>query len=159
MTESREKRGVMTSLTRWNPFEEITSMWPREIFGRDWLSHLRPDGGVAFEWRPRCDVAEDDDAIVVHAELPGVDYKDMEVTVDKGMLVIRGEKRTEKKEEEKGKTYSERFFGSFERRFALPPNTDEDSIKASMKDGVLEVRIPRVAPQEPEVRKIEVSRG
>jgi HSP20 family protein len=150
---------VVTSLTRWNPIDEIANMWPREFFGRDLLSHFRPDGGVDFEWRPRCDVTEADDAVMIHAELPGVDAKDMDVAIDKGMLVIRGEKRTEKKEEEKGQTYRERFFGSFERRFSLPPDTDENAIKASMKDGVLEVRIPKSEQKGSQRKRIEVKRS
>ncbi|MCZ7577201.1 MAG: Hsp20/alpha crystallin family protein [Dehalococcoidia bacterium] len=66
-------------------------------------------------------------------------------------------KRSERKEEAEGRSYSERFFGSFERRIALPATVDEDQIDASLKDGVLEVRLPKSAPAPPpEARKVEI---
>ena len=142
----------MTSLIRWNPLEELQSLWPRELFGR-----LLPEGRLAMEWSPRCDMTEKDDEIVVHAELPGVDAKDMEVTVREGMLHLRGEKRTQKEEKENGRTYSERFFGSFERALSIPANVAEEKIEAKLKDGVLEVHLPKVAPSKPTERKIAIS--
>jgi HSP20 family protein len=143
----------MTSLVRWNPFEEFGSLVPRE-----WLARFGFPAETA--WSPRCDVTERDDAIVVHAELPGVDVKDMEVTVENGVLTLRGEKRSERKEEEKGRTYSERFFGSFERRLAIPESVDVDRIEAKLKDGVLEVTLPKRAPEPKEPgRKIEIKAG
>lgn len=148
----------MTSLMRRNPFEELTSLWPRDLFywPRDLFSKLGPDGGLTVEWSPRCDMTEKDDEIVVHAELPGVDAKDMDVTVREGMLYIRGEKSTERKEEEKGRTYSERFFGSFERALTIPANVNEEKIEASLKEGVLEVHMPKMAPSKPAEKKIEI---
>jgi HSP20 family protein len=149
----------MTSLIRRNPFEELSSLLPRDFFywPRDLFSKLAPDGGLAVEWSPRCDMTETEDEIIVHAELPGVDTKDMEVSVREGMLYVRGEKRTEKKEEEKGRTYSERFFGSFERALSIPANVDEEKIEARLKDGVLEVHMPKVAPSKPAEKKIAIS--
>ena len=146
----------MTSLTKWKPFDEIASIWPRDFFGRDLFGRMRPDGELAIEWSPRCDVTEGDDAIVVHAELPGVDSKDVEVTISGSNLIVRGEKRTEKKTEEKGRTYSERFFGSFERMISIPEGVDQSKIEAKLKDGVLEVRVPLPAAAKPEVTKIPV---
>ena len=125
-------------ITRWDPLEELRSLWPRDLFGR-----LLPEGKLAVEWNPRCDVTESETEIVVHAEIPGVDPKDMEVTVRDGMLHVRGEKREEKKEEAKGRAYSERFFGSFERALAIPATVDESKIEAKLKDGVLEVHLPK----------------
>jgi HSP20 family protein len=73
------------------------------------------------------------------------------------MLHIRGEKRSEEKREEEGKIYGERFFGSFERALRIPSNIDQDAIQAKLKDGVLEVRLPRVKPVESTERKIQVT--
>lgn len=140
----------MTGLVRFNPLEEFASLWPRDWFGRT------PNGGVITEWSPRCDVSEKDGEILVHAELPGVEAKDMEVKVQNRVLTIRGEKRVERTEDEKERHYSERFFGSFERSLTIPENVDEEKIEASLKDGVLEVHLPKVAVSEPEARKIEV---
>lgn len=148
----------MANVTRWNPFEEIAGIFPRGLFDRDWLARLRPEGGLAVEWSPRCDMTESDGQTVLHVELPGVDQKDMEVEVREGVLTVRGEKRSEKKEEEKGRVYSERFFGSFERSVTLPPDVDESKISAQLRNGVLEVRFPKAAAaSKPEAKKITIS--
>ncbi|MCZ2111971.1 MAG: Hsp20/alpha crystallin family protein [Dehalococcoidia bacterium] len=140
----------MTGLVRFNPLEEFASLWPR-----DWFS--RPSAGTPLtEWSPRCDVTEKDGEILVHAELPGVEAKDMEVKVQNRVLTIRGEKRVERTEDEKERHYSERFFGSFERSLTIPENVDEERIEASLKDGVLEVHLPKLAVARPEARKIEI---
>lgn len=141
----------MANLVRWNPFEELVNLWPRDFFSR-----VEPGGSLAVEWNPRCDVSEGEDAIIIHAELPGVAAQDMEVTVLDSTLRIRGEKRGEKKEEEKGRTYSERFFGSFERTIAIPATVDASKIEATLKDGVLEVKLPRTLPVEPAEKKITI---
>jgi HSP20 family protein len=86
----------MAALTRWNPFDEIASLWPRDLFNRDVLGRVQPDGGLMVEWSPRCDVTDTETEIIVHAELPGVEAKDMEVTMREGILTVKGEKRTEK---------------------------------------------------------------
>lgn len=143
----------MSALTRWNPIEEIMTMWPRGIFSR-----IEPSSELSLAWNPRCDVTEDDSTVVIHAELPGVEAKDIEVSVSDSTLTIRGEKRSEKTEEKQGETYSERFFGSFERRLAIP-EVDQTKIEAKVKDGVLEVTMPKVAVPKPEPHKIEVKTG
>ena len=141
----------MTSLTRWRPFEEIDQFWPRDLFSR-----LLPQGGVAVEWNPRCDVTESDNEMIIHAELPGVAAEDMDVEVKDSVLTIKGEKRTETTEKKNGdNTYSERFFGSFQRSIAIP-NVDADKIEADLKDGVLEVRLPKVTPPEPAPKKVTI---
>ncbi|MBI2766935.1 MAG: Hsp20/alpha crystallin family protein [Chloroflexi bacterium] len=145
-----------TTVTRWNPFTEIERIWPRDLFSGDFFGRLRPGGELAVEWSPRCDVTENDNAIVVHAEIPGVEAKDVTITVEGSELLLRGEKQSEKKEEKEGRTYSERFFGSFERAIAIPEGVDASKIEAKMKDGVLEVRVPRPAASKPGAKKIEI---
>lgn len=143
----------MTNLTRWNPFEEI-GRWPRSLLSRDLFNAMQSANPLSTEWSPTCDVTETDDAIVVHAEIPGVDANDIDVTVKEGSLTIRGEKRSETSSEEAGRKYTERFFGSFER--TIPPNVDIDQVDAKLGDGVLELRIPRVPVVEPESRKVHI---
>ncbi|MCC7364098.1 MAG: Hsp20/alpha crystallin family protein [Dehalococcoidia bacterium] len=148
----------MSNVTRWNPLDEFPPAWPR-LFGRDFFARLRPGGELAMEWSPRCDVEETDAEVIVHAELPGVEAKDMEVSIAGSQLTIRGEKQTQRSEENEGRTYQERFFGSFERSIPLPPGVDADNIAANLKDGVLEVRIPRVAPPAPEKKTVNIATG
>jgi HSP20 family protein len=145
----------MTSLMRRNPFDEIAALWPRDLFNRDFFGALKPDGSLGVGWSPRCDISETDAEVIVHAELPGVAAEDMNVTVHDGTLTVSGEKRTETKKED-GNGYTERFFGSFERRLTIPANVDEERIEANLKDGILEVHMPKVAKAEPQPRKIEV---
>lgn len=141
-------------LTRWSPLDDLLNMSPRDVFAR-----LRPGGGITVDWSPRCDIEESEDEIIVHAELPGVAVADMEVEVREGRLRIRGEKRTQKSEEQEGRTVSERFFGSFERAIPIPATVDETKITASLKDGVLEVRLPRTRAAEHSARKVEITGG
>lgn len=145
----------MADVTRWNPFDELAAWRPRDLFA--WLRN--GEGSMGVEWSPRCDVTESDGTIVVHAELPGVEAKDIDVTVDGRNLVVRGEKCSEMKEDKEGRTYSERFFGSFQRSIALPEGVDTGKIEATTKDGVLEVRVPRPAAAKPEARKIAIKAG
>jgi HSP20 family protein len=142
---------VVTSLMRWPRFDELDRIWPRDLFSR-----LAPEGAIAVEWNPRCDVTEKDGEVVVHAELPGVAPEDIEVEIRDSMLHIRGEKKMERKEEkEEGRTYSERFFGSFERSIAIP-DVDNDKVTAETRDGVLEIHLPRREPVTPPSKKIQI---
>jgi HSP20 family protein len=109
-------------------------------------------------WSPAVDVHEEAERFVVSADLPGVKPADIEITADKGVLTLRGTRNFEKRSDEAqniGK-YSrvERVHGKFVRSFTLPENVQADAIKASFKDGVLELTIPKIAKVEP--RRIEV---
>jgi len=92
---------------------------------------------------PAVDVREEKDRFVVQADLPGVRPEDIEVTAEKGILTLRGERKSEKRENAEGYERLERVAGSFTRRFALPENVQADAIKAKYTNGVLEVAIPK----------------
>lgn len=102
------------------------------------------------------DVAETDKAYVITADLPGLEVKDVELSVADGILTLKGEKRQE--EETKGKTFHriERSYGSFRRTLQLPDNADEDAVNATMKNGVLKIEIGKSAASEPSTRKIAI---
>lgn len=146
----------MSNIVRRDIFEDLFN-WPRGLLRRDLIGALGPDGSLAVEWNPRCDVTEQDGEVLVHAELPGVKVEDMDVSIREGVLTIKGEKRSEVERDEEGRKYAERFFGSFERSVSIPKNVDEEQIKATLKDGVLEVRIPKTAPVQPEAKKVEIT--
>lgn len=97
-------------------------------------------GGGAI---PHLDVVENDKELMVTAELPGLDEKDVEVTLDQGVLTIRGEKKSESERKEDRITVSERRYGSFSRSVALPEGIDEEKVRASFDKGVLTVRVGR----------------
>jgi HSP20 family protein len=110
------------------------------------------EGGLAIEpmaepigWMPAMEIVEKNGALVVTAELPGVVEKDVEVTLEDGVLTIRGEKREERREGEPDGRYHmwERRYGSFQRAFTLPRGVDSDKVDAKFENGVLTVTLPR----------------
>ena len=109
-------------------------------------------------WAPAVDVREEASQYTVHADLPGVDAKDIHVTADEGVLTIRGERRIEKHQHgTQGFERLERAEGSFLRRFTLPENVRTDEIRARHSNGVLEVVIPKQAAPEPRRVNIEIN--
>ena len=109
---------------------------------------------VTSQWAPRVDIREEDKRFVIEADIPGVDPKDIEVHMDKGILSIRGERKSESKTN--GQNYSrvERSHGMFHRRFALPDSADANGISARGRHGVLEIAIPKKLETTP--RKIDI---
>jgi HSP20 family protein len=105
-------------------------------------------------WRPAMDVAENGDHLTLKVELPGMTEKDVTVRVDDGVIVIEGEKREEKEEEEGEYKWREMQYGSFYRRMALPSGTDTEHVNAEMKNGVLRVTLPKL--EQAQGRRVEV---
>jgi HSP20 family protein len=115
----------------------------------NWFEHFFPEpireiGPVAApEWAPRVDVEETDKELVVKADLPGVDPKDVDVSVTEGALVLRGEKKEVREDKKKNYHRVERFIGKFYREIPLPAGVDPDKIAATCGKGVVTVTIPR----------------
>ena len=109
---------------------------------------------VTSHWRPAVDIKEEANQYLITADLPGVDPKDIEITMEDGVLTIKGERQSEAKEEKEGYKRVERVSGTFYRRFSLPDTADAERIEAKGKDGVLEVVIPK--HEKVQARKIEV---
>ncbi len=110
------------------------------------------------DFLPGMDLASGDKAYAMHVELPGVDPGNVEVKVEDRVLTVSGEKKEEHAEGEQ-KHVAERVYGRFLRRLSLPDDADEAAIRASFKNGVLTVEIPRTAPAKPQARSIEIARG
>ena len=125
-------------------------------FGR--FPVLSPAGG-GEEVMPSIDVRETDKELIVEAELPGMDEKDVHVTLNEGILSIKGEKKAEREEKKQGFHLSERRFGSFQRSFNLPEDADPEAVEATFKDGVLTVTVPKADDAKAGRRKVEVKRG
>jgi HSP20 family protein len=105
---------------------------------------------------PRIDISEKDDEIVVWAELPGLDEKDVDVTLTDDVLTIRGEKKLEKEGRERGYMYTERSYGSFERRIPIDTEVLSDKVSAVFKNGVLTVTLPKSPEAQKHVRHIPI---
>ncbi len=107
-------------------------------------------------WIPAVDVAETKDEIVVKVEAPGMDEKDISVTLSGDNLMIKGEKKSEKEEKDKHFHRIERCYGSFQRVIGLPVSVDQEKIKADYAKGVLEIRLPKKAEAKPKEIPIKV---
>lgn len=125
----------------------------RRMFDAEPLWQNLPSVGFAT---PAVDVAEDDKAYHITAELPGMSEKDIEVSLSGDTLTIKGEKRDEKEEKAKNYHVSERHYGSFQRSFTLPDRIDRDKIDASFSAGVLTLTLPKTAEAVQQQKKIEV---
>ena len=128
----------------------------RQVFDR-FMSNEDTDQSnvVTSQWAPRVDIREEDKRFVIFADIPGVDPKDIEVNMDKGILTIKGERASESTTENGQLTRIERSSGTFYRRFALPDSADAENISASGKHGVLEISIPKKAETTP--RRITIN--
>jgi HSP20 family protein len=115
-------------------------------------STLTPRREMGARFWPQVDVTETEKEIKVSAEIPGVEPKDIDVSVEDGMLTIKGEKKYEREEKEKGQYRMERSYGSFERAIELPAEVDESKAKAEFKKGVLRLTLPK-RPGAPSRRK------
>lgn len=112
---------------------------------------------VTSQWTPRVDIREEAQRFVILADLPGVDPQEVEVLMDKGILSIKGERRSEAGQQTDRYSRIERRYGMFHRRFALPDSADADGITASGRNGVLEISIPKRPETTP--RRIQVGTG
>jgi HSP20 family protein len=123
------------------------------------FSHRSPFARFSSDM-PKIDVAESKDAIDVTAELPGVDEKDVDVTLANGMLTVRGEKKTERDEQDKDKNWHvvERSYGSFSRAIPLPFDPDPAKVEAKFDRGVLHIHLPKPA-EVAKQQKIEIKKA
>ena len=112
-------------------------------------------GHILADWMPPVDIKEEAAQFVIHADLPGVDIKDIEVTLENGVLTLRGQRASEKKEETEQYRRVERVRGTFLRRFSLPDVADAEKVTAKCKDGVLEVTVPKREAAQPRRITIE----
>lgn len=132
----------------------LGSFWP------SLYDPLRQIGGKLGEWlAPAAEASSSENAYTISMELPGVAEEDIHVTVENGLVTVRGEKKTER--EEKGDTwyFSERQFGSFQRSFRVPADADDGRVSAGLKEGVLTITLPRKASHEQGGKRVKITRG
>jgi HSP20 family protein len=159
--DRNKKKGVMNmawEITPWRPFRELERM--RREMDRLWDSFFeerpRKKGEEVGEWLPSLDVSETKNDLVVKAELPGMDPKDIDISLSEGILNIKGEKKQEKEEKEENYHLIERSYGSFTRSVRLPREVQSDKISASFKNGVLRVTLPKSEEAKKKEVKIKV---
>ena len=143
------------SLIRYNNPWNLLNTLQRDLYNPEYNGLNDDDASVATaNWAPSVDISEDDKAFTLRADIPGVEPKDIEISMEKGVLTIKGERQSENVEEKENYRRVERQSGQFYRRFTLPDSADADKIEAKSTHGVLTVTIPK---QEVAVsRRIEV---
>jgi len=149
---------MVWEISPWKPFRELERM--RREMDRLWDSFLegRPGRKVeeVGEWLPTLDVSETKNELVVRAEIPGIDAKDIDISLTNDLLTIKGEKKQEKEEKEENYHLIERSYGSFARAIRLPKEVQSDKISASYRNGILKVTLPKSKEAKKKEIKIKV---
>lgn len=135
-----------------NPVESFRSMLD-EFFSEPFFMG---DRDISRSMWPRVDITEENERFLVHADLPGMNKEDIDVSIEGDTLTISGEKREQKKKEEGAYSHLERAYGSFQRSFSLPENVDKEKVDAQYTSGVLELSLPKTAEEKKMGKKIEV---
>jgi len=135
-------------LTPWRPFRELAPFREFERMRREmdrlWDSFFeRKPGREEVEWLPALDVSETKDEIVIKAEVPGMEAKDIDISLSGEVLTIKGEKKQEKEQKDENYHMTERSYGAFSRSVRLPQEVQGDKIAAKYKDGVLKITLPK----------------
>lgn len=147
------------SIKKWDPFRDLLSLQERmnKLFEESLLQTGKERQDISITgWSPAMDVMESDEEIVLKAELPGIELKDVEVLIKDNILTLRGERKFEKEEKKENYHRIERSYGAFQRSFTLPSTVEQEKVKAKMKDGVLEVRLPKAKGEKSKKIEIEV---
>jgi HSP20 family protein len=148
-------------LTRWDPFRDMATLHDRvDRLFEDTLGRLRtPFSDEALEgtsWVPAVDIVEKQNELVLRADLPGIDPKDVDISVQNNTLTLRGERKFESDVKEDDFRRVERVYGSFVRSFALPQTVDPEKVEAEYRNGVLHVTLPKRPEAKPKQIKVAV---
>lgn len=149
------------ALVRWRPFRDLVSIQDEvnrlynDFFGRV-PSRFEGDWN-ASEWSPSVDISETKDDIVIKAEIPGLEKENIKISLQDNILTLKGEKKQEKEEKDTNFYRMERCYGSFTRSFNLPTTVQADKIKASYKDGILNITLPKAEEVKPKQIPIEIN--
>ena len=144
------------AIIRWDPYKDIVTLRDRmnRLF-EDMSSPKSEEKNImAGAWAPSVDIYENENEVVLAAEIPGVDEKDVEIKVEDNNLTLRGERKFEKETKEENYHRIERSYGSFFRSFSLPSYIDQDRIEAEHENGVLKIRMPKRVELKP--RKVKI---
>jgi HSP20 family protein len=148
----------MNAITRWTPFHlstlqnEVNRLFERTV-------PARGDNSALTAWPPSVDVYETENELVIKADLPDLNEKDLDIRVENNTLTIRGERKFEQTVKEDNYLRIERNYGSFSRSFGLPNTVNTEAIKAEYKNGVLTVELPKSAESKPKQIKVNVTNG
>ncbi|MBN1283724.1 MAG: Hsp20/alpha crystallin family protein [Proteobacteria bacterium] len=148
----------MTKMQLWSPLGDLWDLQDEinRVF-RGFGPRGSREKGEISAWAPAVDICEDKEAVRLTAELPGMRKEDVKINVEDGVLTIKGERRFSEETKKENYYRIERSYGAFSRSFTLPPTVESDRIKASMRDGVLEMQIPKKEEAKPKEVKIDIA--
>ncbi len=144
------------AIIRWDPYRDMVTLRDRmnRLFEDMTVAKGEEKDLMAHSWAPAVDIYETENEVVLSAEIPGVEAKDVEIKVEDNNLTLRGERRFEKETKEENYHRVERSYGSFFRSFALPSYVDQDKIEAEHENGVLKIHMPKRSELKP--RKVKI---
>ena len=144
------------AIVRYAPFNVLNQLLRevKRLFGTGRFGDEETSNLTTSDWAPAVDIKEEENAYIIQADLPGVESKDIEITLEKGVLTLKGQRVSETKEETEKYRRVERVRGAFLRRFSLPETVETDKVSAKYTNGVLEVTVPKGSATQP--RKITV---
>jgi HSP20 family protein len=155
---------MVYEIVNWTPFREVIPFRDFEgmrkemdrLWGSLFEGGLKRGGNGEVQWIPSLDLSETKSDLVVNAELPGIDPKDVDISLNDGLLTIQGERKQEKEEKGEDFHHIERTYGSFSRSVRLPKEVKQDKINASFKNGVLKIVLPKSEEAKKKEIKIKV---
>ena len=144
------------AIIRWDPFRDMVTLRERmnKLFEDMAASRGEEKELATSSWAPAVDIYETENEVVLTAEIPGIEEKDVEIKVEDNTLTLRGERKFEKETKEENYHRIERAYGSFFRSFSLPNYVDQDKIEAQHENGVLKIRMPKRSELKP--RKVKI---
>ena len=144
-------------IVKYTPFADIDDFPTGLRLFQDTMNRLMSDQGTARPWSPAVDILETENELVLNADLPGVELKDVDIHLENGTLTLKGERKFEKEEKNKGFHRMERSYGSFVRYFTVPDTVDTEHVRAEYHNGVLTVTLPKKEIAKPKAIKVQVS--
>ena len=145
------------AIVRYNPFRELRTM--QEQMNRLLDLAWNKEAGEELKeglWQPPVDIYEDEDSVVIKAEVPDIDQKDIEVKIEDNTLTLRGERKLDQSVTKENYHRVERYYGPFQRSFSIPPTIDQERVKASCERGVLTVILPKKEEKRPKQITVEI---
>jgi HSP20 family protein len=146
------------SLVKYAPFLETEDFPAGLRLFQDSINRLLSEDGVRTRpWAPAVDIVETENELILKADVPGVELKDIDIQLENGTLTVKGERKFEKEEKNKGFHRMERSYGSFVRIFTVPETVDSEQVKAGYEAGVLTITLPKKEIAKPKAIKVQVS--
>ena len=144
------------AIVRWDPFRDLNMLQDRmnRLFDDAGSTWRTDEPAATTSWSPSVDIFETEGEIVVKAELPGMDRKDIQLNLENNVLSLRGERKFQKETKDDNYHRIERSYGVFSRAFSIPASVDEERIRADYKDGVLKIVLPKKDQAKPKQIKI-----